>query len=77
MSLSNIVEQNTIAEWLIRILFLVLSTNAPCALEISRHSADSSGLNAIAATGRIEPGDSESLIGYLKTLPRKPIPQFT
>jgi hypothetical protein len=72
MSLSNIGGQNTIAEWLIGILFLMLSMNAPCALEFSRHSADSSGLNAIAATGRIEPGDSEKLLGYLKTLPRKP-----
>jgi hypothetical protein len=74
MSLSNIVGQktNTIAAWLIGILFLVLSTNAPRALEFSRHSADSSGLNAIAATGRIEAGDSEKLLGYLRTLPGKP-----
>ncbi len=57
MSLSNIVgKTNTIAAWLIGILFLVLSTNAPRALEFSRHSADSSGLNAIAATSRVVGG---------------------
>ena len=74
MLLSNIVgpKTNTIAAWLIGILFLVLSTNALRALEFKRHSADSAGLNAIAATGRIEAGDSEKLRRYLKTLPGKP-----
>jgi hypothetical protein len=60
------------AAWLIGISFLVVSTNAPRALEFSRHSADSSGLNAIAATGRIEAGDAEKLLSYLRTLPGKP-----
>ena len=74
MSLSNIVGQktNTIAAWPIGILFLVLANNAPRALEFSRHSADSSGLNAIAATGTIEAGDSEKFLRYLRTLPGKP-----
>jgi hypothetical protein len=74
MLLSNIVgpKTNTIAAWLIGILFLVLSTNALRALEFKRHSADSAGLNAIAATGRIEAGDSEKLLRYLRTLPGKP-----
>jgi hypothetical protein len=51
---------------------LVLSTNASRALEFSRHGADSSELNAIAATGRIAAGDSEKLLRYLRTLPGKP-----
>jgi hypothetical protein len=73
MSLSSIVGRRPIrSAWLIGILFLVLSTNAPRALEFSRHNADSSGLNAIAATGRIEAGDSEKLLRYLRTLPGKP-----
>jgi hypothetical protein len=61
MSLSK-QKTNTIVARLIGMLFLVLSTNGPRALEFSRHSADSSGLNAIAATGRIEAGDSEKLL---------------
>ena len=74
MPLSTIVGQKTnrIVAWLIGILFLVSFTDALCALEFSRHSADSSGLNAIAATGRIEAGDSEKLLRYLSALPRKP-----
>jgi hypothetical protein len=50
---------NTIGAWLFGILFLGLSTNSPRALEFSRHNADSSGLNAIAATGRIEADDAD------------------
>jgi hypothetical protein len=59
------------AAWLIGILLWGLPANAR-ALEFSRHNADSPGLNAIAAAGRIEADDSESLRRYLKTLPSKP-----
>src|SRR5262249_59735920 len=79
MSASNIVGQktNTIAARLIGILLLVLSTNAPRALEFTRHNADSSKLNAIAATGRIKAGDSEKLLKYLRTCLGSQVLRFT
>jgi hypothetical protein len=58
--------------WVIGIMIVTLSTNNLRALDFTRHNADSSGLNAIAATGMIEVGDAEKLRRYLKTLPRKP-----
>jgi hypothetical protein len=60
------------APWLAGLLLLMLSSNALRALDFSRHNADTPELNAIAATGKIESGDSEKLLRYLRTLPRKP-----
>ena len=60
------------ATWLIGIMLVALSSNVVQALEFNRHNADSPTLNAIAATGKIEFGDSEDLLRYLRTLPRKP-----
>jgi len=41
------------------------------AMSFTRHNAESPALNAIAATGKIEAGDSEGLLRYLSTLPKK------
>jgi hypothetical protein len=60
------------AAWVTGILLLTLSSNALCALDFNRHNADTPKLNAIAATGKIDPGDSQKLLRYLRTLPRKP-----
>jgi len=40
------------------------SNNLP-AMDFRRHNADSPTLNAIAATGKIEAGDTEGLLRYL------------
>ena len=57
---------------LIGIMFVIFLSSDIYALQFSRHNTDSRTLNAIAATGEITPGDSEKLLEYLKTLPRKP-----
>ena len=79
MLLSNIVgpKTNTIAAWLIGILFLVLSTNALRALEFKRHSADSAGLTRLRRRVGLKPAILKNFLDILEHCLGSRILQFT
>jgi hypothetical protein len=52
-------------------LSMLACASTASALEFSRHPADSDGLNAIEAKGRVEAGDTAMLKAYIAQLPVK------